>query len=83
MTGDGLGPFPSCVRLPTINGNEGEQYMGNLVCQFIGHKPVLVVFSSNRIICQRCRLDLGYGLTPGPAPPPSAIQRTVRHWFRR
>ncbi len=59
--------------------------MGNLICHAIGHKPMLVVFSSNRIICKRCRMDMGYATTPDhlPAPPRKWMIKRTMHFRLR
>jgi hypothetical protein len=46
--------------------------MANLLCLVVGHKPTRVPFSSTRVYCGRCGLDLrGHGATAkGPAVPP-------------
>jgi hypothetical protein len=62
--------------------------MGHVLCLLFGHKKARVVFSSSRVYCARCGIDLGVDGTmvpPVPQTPPlpqTTVRKGMRHRLR-
>ena len=45
--------------------------MKRLLCLVLGHQKTRMTFSSDRIVCRRCGMDLGRDGPAMPSPPPA------------
>jgi hypothetical protein len=77
--------FAAVRASPTVSWVVGQgATVVHLICLLRGHRQAVVPFSSGRLYCARCGLDLGSTAAPGKAsPPPMPPTRVKREAPRR
>src|SRR4051794_37432275 len=85
VTSDETLAFLRSSATTSMRRRRREGVMAHLLCLLRGHKPTPVVFTSARLYCQRCGLDLGGSVAPEPPPAvfPTAAKLKPRSNLRR